>query len=386
MHYDFDAPIDRRGTGSIKHDFLLEKGMPADILPMWVADMDFAAPPEVLDELQQAVSRGVFGYTKPKCSYYNAVLDWFGSRYGYRAEADDIVQTPGVVCALAESVRAFTDPGAAVMVQPPVYYPFYDVILRNNRKLVTNPLLYSNGRYSIDFQDFERKATEQDVRMFILCSPHNPVGRVWTRSELERLGEVCQRLGVLVVADEIHCDFAWPNHPHTCFGLLDDEAVIATAPSKTFNLAGLQVANVFVKNSGLRSKLCAEAGRNGLGQPNLLGLLACQSSYSKGGQWLDALRSYLLDNIALLRQFLTERLPRIKLVEPEGTYLAWLDFTDFGLSQASIDRRLRDGAKLWLNSGTMFGPEGQGFQRINIACSRSVLREALTRLEKEFAG
>ena len=384
MKYDFDSVINRYGTNSLKYDFAREKGKPDSVLPMWVADMDFPAPPEVLEDIQKAVSHGIFGYTEPKDSYYDAVADWFRSRFGYHVTRREIVKTPGVVFALAQAVRAFTAPGDSVMIQTPAYYPFFDIISDNGRKLVTNTLQYGDGKYSIDFEDFEEKIIKYGVKLFILCSPHNPVGRVWTRTELERLNEICVQNNVIVVSDEIHCDFVWQGHTHTCFGLINENAVIATSPSKTFNLAGLQVSNIFVKNTDLRGKLKAEINRSGYSQLNTLGLAACQSAYSKGAAWLDELKIYLADNIRLTREFLASRLSIIKMTEPESTYLVWLDFSGYGLAQDELDRRITDGAKLWLDSGTMFGADGKGFERINIACPRTTLYSALYKLEDEF--
>ncbi|MDR3091870.1 MAG: pyridoxal phosphate-dependent aminotransferase [Clostridiales bacterium] len=384
MSYDFDRIIDRTGTDSLKYDFAKERGLPEGLLPMWVADMDFPAPPEVTEDIEKAVKHGIFGYTEPKESYYGAVINWFAGRFGYAPARREIVKAPGVVFALAQAVRALTQPGDAVMIQTPVYYPFYEIIRDNGRELVTNPLTYINGSYFMDFEDFERKAEERGVRLFILCSPHNPVGRVWERAELERLGDICRRRGVTVVSDEIHCDFVWTGHKHTCFGLIDENAVIATAPSKTFNLAGLQASNIFVKNADTRRKITDEINRSGYSQLNTLGLAACESAYRRGGPWLDALKVYLEGNIRAAEEFLAENLPKIRLVRPQGTYLLWLDFSEYGLSQAELDRRVVEGARLWLDSGTMFGPEGAGFQRVNIACPRAVLEEALDKLKKAF--
>ena len=384
MMYDFDAVINRYGTNCLKYDFARERGKPENLLPMWVADMDFPAPPEVLADIQKAVAHGIFGYTEPKDDYYDAVTHWFSSRFGYHAKRHEVVKAPGVVFALAQTVRAFTEPGEAVMIQTPVYYPFFEIVRCNGRNLVVNPLIYDNGRYYIDFEDFERKIADFGVKLFIFCSPHNPVGRVWTREELDRLNGICLKHGVIVVSDEIHCDFVWPGHTHTCFGLLNENAVVATAPSKTFNLAGLLVSNIFVKNADLRNRLKAEIGRSGHGQLNTLGLTACRSSYVNGGEWLEELKAYIVENIWITREFLATRIPKIRLVEPEGTYLLWLDFSEYELTQDELDRRVTEGAKLWLNNGTMFGVDGKGFQRINIACPRATLVNALGRLEKEF--
>ena len=385
MKPDFDTILNRRGTNSIKYDFAAERGMPGGVLPMWVADMDFPAPGEVLADMQKTVAHGIFGYSEPKEGYYHAVTEWFAARFGYTATPHEVVKSPGLVYGLAQAVRAFTAPGEAVLVQTPVYYPFYGVVRDNGRQVVENPLVYADGRYGIDFEDFERKIVARRVKLFLLCSPHNPVGRVWTRGELERMSDICQKHGVTVVSDEIHCDFVWSGHRHTCFGLIDERAVIATAPSKTFNLAGLQVSNIFVKNEELRTKLRAEIGRSGYSQLNTLGLVACRSAYTHGGPWLEALKDYLEENIRLVREFLAEKLPRVKLVAPQAMYLLWLDFSAYGLAQAELDRRMTRRAGLWLNSGTMFGPGGEGFQRINVACPRSTVAEALERLGKEFA-
>lgn len=384
MSYEFDAVINRRGTNSLKWDFCSERGKPADLLPMWVADMDFPAPPEVLEAINKAVSHGIFGYTDVKQAYYDALSNWISRRYSFSFEKCDVLKTPGVVFALALAVKAFTEIGDGVLIQTPVYYPFYEVICDNNRKVVANPLIYQNGTYSIDFADFERKIIETDVTLFVLCSPHNPIGRVWTRAELARLNTICKAHGVQVVSDEIHCDFVWDGHEHTCFGLLDENAIIATAPSKTFNLAGLQVANILIKNANRRGKMKRELDKSGYSQLSTLGLVAAQSAYESGAQWLAELKAYLAENIRYTKEFIATNLPKIKLVETQGTYLLWMDFSAYGLSQADLDLRVTNGAKLWLDGGTMFGEDGEGFQRMNIACPRSILTQALSQLRHEF--
>jgi cystathionine beta-lyase len=384
MKYDFDTIIDRRGTNCIKYDFARERGKPEGLLPMWVADMDFPSPPEVLEDLQKVISHGIFGYTEVKEDYYKAVSDWFGSRFNFQVTRRDIIKAPGVVFALAQAVRAFTEPGDHVIIQTPVYYPFFDVVKSNGRSLVINPLKYEDGKYCIDTEDFENKIKDNNVKLFILCSPHNPAGRVWTREELEKLNDICVRNGVIIVSDEIHCDFIWPGHEHTCFGVLNEDAVIITAPTKTFNLAGLHVSNVFIKKPELREKLRAEIARSGYSQLNTLGLAAGMSAYTKGAPWLKALNVYLLENISIFKEYLQQKIPKIKLVEPQATYLLWLDFSAYGLPQDELNRRITENAKLWLNDGIMFGENGKGFQRINIACPKAVVLEALGRLEKEF--
>ncbi len=386
MAYDFYTIIDRRGTNSLKYDFADERDMPAGLLPMWVADMDFPAPPEVLEDLHKAVAHGVFGYTDVKRDYYEALSGWFASRYRFRFEKDDCIKTPGVVFALALAVKAFTGPGDGVLIQTPVYYPFYEVIRDNGRRLIANPLRYEGGAYSIDFGDFEEKIIAGGVKLFLLCSPHNPVGRVWTEAELTGMRDICQRHGVLVLSDEIHCDFVWEGHAHTCFGTLCEDCIVATAPSKTFNLAGLQIANIIIKNPDLRRKMRAELDKTGYSQLGALGLAACQSAYTRGAEWLCALKAHLQENIGFAAAFLKEKLPEARLVPPQGTYLLWLDFSAYGLPQAELDRCIIRGARLWLDSGTMFGAEGEGFQRMNIACPRATLAEALERLSAVFTA
>jgi len=384
MKYDFDRITDRRGTDSLKYDFAKERGKPDGLLSMWVADMDFPAPPEVLADISKVTEHGIFGYTEAKNDYYEAVLNWFKERFNYTASRREIVKTPGVVFALAMAVRAFTNPDDSIMFQTPVYYPFYEVVLDNKRKLVKNPLVYKDGKYSIDFGDFERKLAENNVKMFILCSPHNPVGRVWRHEELASVHEICGRYGVIVVSDEIHCDFTFGNHTHTVFGHFDENAVICTAPSKTFNLAGLQAANIFIKNSELRRKFKDEITRSGYSQLNTIGLAACKSAYLNGGEWLAELKGYLAGNIETVREFLAEKLPSIALVPTEGTYLIWLDCKKLELTQEELDRLVTHKAKLWLDGGTMFGDEGRGFLRVNIACPRETVRTMLSRLEETF--
>jgi cystathionine beta-lyase len=384
VKYDFDTVIDRRNTNSLKYDFAKERGKSDGLLPMWVADMDFPAPPEVLADLHKVVEHGIFGYTEVKDDYYDALTAWFSSRYGFSFERRDVVKTPGVVFALALAVRAFTEPGGSVLIQTPVYYPFYEVIRDNGRKIIENPLQLCGGRYEIDFNDFERKIKENAVKLFILCSPHNPVGRVWTLKELTRIRDICDKYGVLVIADEIHCDFVWEGFTHTCFGTLTDNCVVATAPSKTFNSAGLHAANVIIKNPVFRAKFKSEISNVGLSQLNVMGLTACQSAYAKGGEWLAELKAYIKENIKLVDTYLKENLPKIKLMKPEGTYLLWLDFREYGLTQEELQHKIEDSANLWLDSGTMFGTSGNGFWRINIACPKATILEALKRLESAF--
>ncbi len=386
MPFNFDEMIDRRETDSLKYDFAVRRNKPADILPLWVADMDFKVPPAVIEALTTRAQHGIFGYTDGRDAYYSAVQNWFSKHFNWDTQTEWTVKTPGVVFAVSTAVRAFTERGDAVLIQPPVYYPFTEAIQVNERKLVKNELVYRDGRYSIDFEDFERKIIENQVKLFILCSPHNPVGRVWTREELTQLGEICLKHNVLVVSDEIHADFTYPGHSHTVFASLDTRfaanSITCTAPSKTFNLASLQISNIFIPQRELRRQFKQELTRVGYSQPNVMGLDACRAAYEHGGPWLDELRTYLLQNLLFAREYIAQHIPGVRLVEPEGTYLIWLDFRSLGLSGKMLDDLIVYKAGLWLDAGEMFGDGGEGFQRVNIACPRATLEEALRRLAR----
>ena len=386
MSYNFDEVIDRKGTNSLKYDFAAERGKPEGILPFWVADMDFRTPPAVRDALVNSIQHGIFGYSESKKDYFNSIYNWFKTRFNWEVEEEWLVKTPGIVYAIATAIRALTNENDAVIIQQPVYYPFSECILENNRLLINNPLVYKNGAYEIDFDDFEQKVIKNNVKLFILCSPHNPVGRVWTKDELIRMGDICVRNGVFVVSDEIHGDFTYEENEHLVFASLKpqylDNSIICTSPSKTFNLAGLQVSNIFIGNKDIRNKFKDEIRRSGYSQVNTMGLVACQAAYSQGAQWLDQLKEYLSGNIDFVRRFLKDRLPQVKLVEPQGTYLIWLDFQALKLSEEELEDIVINKANLWLDRGNMFGGEGEGFQRINIACPKSILKKAFKQLEK----
>ncbi len=388
MDFDFDRAVDRRGTGCIKYDFAVERGYPADVLPLWVADMDFPAPDCVTKALEARVRHGIFGYSDTKDGYFEAVQSWFARRHGLTLEKEWLIKTPGVVYALAASVRALTEPGDRVVIQTPVYYPFYNVVRVNGRELAENPLIYRDGRYTVDFADLEEKL--RSSRLLILCSPHNPVCRVWTREELKTVGALCRKYGVTVVSDEIHCDFAFPEHPHTPFlsacPEMAENTVVCTAPSKTFNLAGLQISNLFVPGEALREKLKAEMERTGYSQPNCLGTVACQAAYEGGEEWLDACKAYMRGNLDFVRAYLAEKLPRIHLVEPEGTYFAWLDCSGLGLTEEALNEAIIQKAKLWLDAGGIFGAAAAQFQRMVLACPRETVRRALERLHSALGA
>lgn len=386
MQYDFDRIIDRKDTDSIKYDLAKERGKPEGILPLWVADMDFTAPACVIDALVNKSRHGIFGYSETRDDYYETLRDWFLKQFNWNVQPDWIVKTPGVVFAIYAAIRALTDEGDAVLIQQPVYSPFSSAVLVNRRKLVISQLVYSQGKYTIDFSDFEHKIIRNNVKLFILCSPHNPVGRVWTGEELVRLGEICLRYGVIVVSDEIHADFTYPGHRHLVFADVRPEfseiTVTCTAPTKTFNLAGLQISNIFIENMNIRRRFIKEISKTGYSHPNIMGIVACRAAYAGGSEWLIELKEYLSGNLDLLRNFLKQKLPQIKLVEPEGTYLAWLDFSALGIKDSELENLIVNHARLWLDSGTKFGSGGEGFQRINIACPRSILKKALDQLEQ----
>jgi len=388
MTYDFDRIIDRTNTDSLKYDFAKRRGMPEDILPLWVADMDFATPPEVSEALIERCNHGIFGYSEGRDDYFDAVYNWYNNNYGWEVRREWLVKTPGVVYAATQAIHAYTSPGEGVIIQEPVYYPFRESIEVNNRQLVVNELVYKNGVYTIDFEDFEQKIVHGNVKLFILCSPHNPVGRVWTEKELVTLGNICLKHGVLVVADEIHSDFIYPGHEHIVFANLKEEfekiTMTCTSPSKTFNLAALQLSNVFIADRG-RRKLFREAmTRSGYSQPNVMGLISCNAAYSHGQQWLKELKLYLKSNLEFFKDTLEKHVPEAKIIEPEGTYLVWVDFSGVpvfkGMDSRAMDQFMVRKANLWLDGGTMFGAGGEGFQRFNIACPRATLEKATRQL------
>ncbi len=385
MPVDFDTVPNRRGTNCFKYDFAREMGMPEDVLPLWVADMDFPTAPAVLKRLHALAEHGIFGYTGVKDAYFSAVHNWYAQRFSWETQRSWLVTTPGVVFAIAIAIRAFTQKGDAILIQQPVYYPFANKVTENDRQLVVNPLVLKNGRYEMDFADMERKIVDYHVKMLLLCSPHNPVGRVWTKEELLRVGEICQKHGVLVVSDEIHADFTYAGHTHRVFASVKSEfadfTITCTAPSKTFNLAGLQNSNIFIPNRQLRHAYKKELSACGCGGTNCMGMAACQAAYEAGADWLEQLKQYLAGNLAYIRQFLREKLPDIALIEPEGTYLVWLDLRKLGLTEQQQRQLIVQDAKLWLDTGTLFGQGGEGFERINIACPRTTIEQAMQRLE-----
>lgn len=388
MDRNFNQIINRHNTNSLKYDFMSTHNKPEDTLPMWVADMDFQAPIAVSRRLEEISHFGIYGYSDNRSTYFDAVLSWYHKNFNWHAKAEWILRTPGVVFAIVAAIRGLTVEGDSVMIQQPVYYPFAQVVKENKRNLVNSPLVLENGRYHMDLADFEAKITAHHVKLFVLCSPHNPVGRVWTLEELEAVGEICLRHHVIIVSDEIHSDFTTPGHPHTIFASICDafaeNSIICTSPSKTFNLAGLQVSNIFIPNRILRAKVTAAIAATGYDEINIFALGACEAVYREGQEWLDNLRKYLTDNLHYVYMYLEKYLPQIQVIEPEGTYLVWLDCRGLGLSDKERVAAIEEKGKLWLDTGTMFGEEGSGFERINIACPRATLEDALKRLRKAF--
>ena len=389
MSYDFDKVIDRSGTKSLKYDFATARGRKEGLISMWVADMDFPTAPKVLESLRDSVNHGIFGYTETDDAYYESVAGWYRKHFNWDTKKEWLIKTPGVVFALAIAIRTFTKENDGVLIQQPVYYPFSEVIVDNNRKLVNSPLKLKGDRYEIDFEDFERKIVEENVKLFILCSPHNPVGRVWEEWELRKIGEICLMHDVIIASDEIHSDFVWEGNRHTVFASLDpsfaDRCITCTAPSKTFNLAGLQASNIFISNEKMRLAFKKGLAATGYSQLNTMGIFAAEAAYTHGEEWLKELKAYLQGNIDFFAEFLRKELPMLHLIKTEGTYLLWVDFRDLNLNEKELKDLVENKAGLWLDSGSMFGKDGEGFERFNIACPRSIIEKALTSLKKAIS-
>lgn len=383
---DFDTVTDRKNTCCLKYDFATQRKMPEDLLPLWVADMDFKVSSYIQEAIWKQTEHGIFGYSEVQNEYFEVVKQWMSRHYDWQVERRWLLKTPGIVYALAMAVQAFTKEGDGVMIQQPVYYPFSEVIEDNGRKIISNTLVQDeNGRYVIDYEDFEEKIVSEKIKLFLLCNPHNPVGRVWSEEELIRLGDICYKHHVIVVSDEIHADFVFKGKHHVFANLKEkykEIAIVATSPSKTFNIAGLQVSNIFIPNPELKSKFRKRIDASGYSQLNVMGLVATKAAYEYGDEWYEAMLQYVGENIAYTKRFVEEKIPGVKLVETEGTYLLWLDFRELKLSEEELEDLIIKKAKLWLDSGKIFGAAGKGFQRINVACPRKTLEEALTRLEK----
>ncbi|MDR0400675.1 MAG: pyridoxal phosphate-dependent aminotransferase [Treponema sp.] len=390
--YDFTTRIDRTGTGSDKWDSMrrLSPDLGRDIVPLSVADMEFKMAPEITRGLQDFLNGLVLGYTGPTERYYDAVRFWMRDRHGWDIKDEWIVLTNGVVAGFFSAVKAFTAPGEGVILMPPVYYPFFMAAERNNRRTAASNLVFKNGRYEIDFDDLEEKARDPNNRVLLFCSPHNPVGRVWEAGELKRVGDICLRHGVTIISDEIHFDLIMPGFTHTLFAVLGEEyaqnMVVCTAPSKTFNLAGMRSSNIIIPNRELRKKYLEEISQN-LGAPalNTLGYRACEIAYTRCGDWLAELITVLDGNRRLVEEFISRRIPRIKVCPLEGTYLQWWDCRELGMDYRELETFMINEARLFLDEGYIFGENGRGYERINLACPAAVLEESLERLAGALA-
>lgn len=382
MKYNFDEIIPRRGTNSYKWDSAGD----ADILPMWVADMDFRTAPPVVEALRKRAEHGIFGYVRVPDAYYAAVTNWFARRHDWQIEKGWIIYTTGVVPALSAVIKALTVPGDKVMVQTPVYNCFFSSIRNNGCGMIANPLIYRNGTYQIDFADLEQKAADPSVKVLLLCNPHNPAGRVWTKQELTRIGDICIRNNVWVVADEIHCELVFPGHIYIPFASISQEflmhSVTCTSPSKAFNLAGLQIANIISADTDIRMKIDKAINVNEVCDVNPFGVEALMAAYNDSEEWLEELKQYLFANYNYLRAYFAECLPEFPVSMLEGTYLVWADCSVLNQSSDETVKTLLEKEKLWVNEGGLYGEAGEGFIRINIACPRQQLIEGLNRLRR----
>jgi cysteine-S-conjugate beta-lyase len=389
MRYDFDTVLDRRNTHSLKWDQCGTAFGLDDVIPMWVADMDFAAPPAVVEAVQRRAGHGAYGYASLPESFWQSVVGWLRRRHGWDVDRRWLARAPGVVPAISLCVSAYTQPGDGIVVQTPVYYPFFRAVEANGRRLIRNPLVSDGHTYRMDLADLERKI-DATTRMLILCSPHNPVGRVWTREELERLGDLCVRRNLVVLSDEIHMDLTLGGRRHVPLAsiseALADRTVTCVAPSKTFNLAGLCMSIVVASNAALRARYEAQFDAAGLVIGSLFGAVALEVAYREGDEWLDELLAYLEGNVDIVERFLTERVPGVRLVRPEGTYLALLDCRALGMPQKQLDDFFLRQAGVYFDSGPWFGAELAGFERINLACPRTTLARALERIERAVGG
>jgi len=378
MKYDFDKTIDRRATNSYKWD-----SAPEGVLPMWVADMDFRTAPAIIDALQKRVAHGIFGYTRVPDAYYGAVTSWFSRRHGWDIDREWIIYTSGVVPAVSAVIKALTVPGDKVIVQTPVYNCFFSSIRNNGCEIVSNPLRRTADTYEMDFDALERCAADPRAKVMLLCNPHNPAGRVWTPDELTRLGNICLRNGVTVVADEIHCELVYQGFKYTPFASLSDaflhRSVTCVSPSKAFNIAGLQIANIVAFDNDLRSRIDKAININEVCDVNPFGVAATIAAYNEGEEWLNQLVDYLHGNYEAMAEFCRRELPEFPITRLEGTYLVWMDCSSLGMPSDALEHALLDDARLWLNAGTMYGAEGEGYMRWNIACPRSVMLDGLNR-------
>ena len=385
MKYNFDQIIDRHNTNSLKFDFAIQRKRPQDAIPLWVADMDFQTLDEVKDALVKKSNHGIFGYSEPTDRYFNALNSWFKKHHNWDIDTSKVVLTCGVVFAIAATIRALTKENDAVLICQPVYYPFEETIKVNNRKLIVSELVNVDGHYGVDFKDFEQKIVDNDVKIFLLCNPHNPVGRVWTREELEKIGNICLKHNVFVISDEIHSDFICEGHKHTVFATISKEfeqnSIVCTAPTKTFNLAGLHISNIYIPNDSIRRKYKLEMDKIGYSQSNIMGIIACQAAYENGDEWLKELKAYLKSNYFFVKEYINNNIPKLTVIEPEGTYLIWVDCRRLNLTDRELKELINFKAKVWVDDGYVFGHGGSGYIRLNIACPKETLRRALENIK-----
>jgi cystathionine beta-lyase len=381
MKHNFDEIIPRRNSNSYKWDSATDP----DVLPMWIADMDFRTAPAVISAFERRAQHGIFGYTKVPAAYFDAVTGWFERRHGFSIQKDQILFTSGVVPALSAIIKALTNPKDKVIVQTPVYNCFFSSIRNNECEIVSNDLIYKDGRYFVDYKDLEEKASDPKAKLLLLCSPHNPAGKVWTREELLRIGEICLRNNVVVVSDEIHCDLVYPGHTHIPFGSISEDflnnSVTCTAPGKTFNLAGIQVANIIARDEDIRRKIDKALNINEVCEINAFAVEAVIAAYNDGESWLEDLKKYLYENYLYLESFFEQNLPQLKVLPLEATYLVWVDCSALEIRSENIAKKLLDKGKVWINEGTIYGNSGEGFIRINIATQRENLIKGLERIK-----
>ena len=383
---DFDCCIQRKGTNCLKYDFALRRGMPEDVLPFWVADMDFATSSYIQDALVKRAMHPIFGYSETDEEYFNAVAGWMKRHHEWEVQRSWLIKTPGVIFAVAMAIKAYTKPGDKVLIQRPLYYPFAETIVANNRVAISNSLyLGDDNRYHIDYEDFEKKIADNNIKLFLLCNPHNPSGRDFSKEELTKIGDICLEHNVIVVSDEIHNDFVFKGK-HTVFASIkkeyEDICIVCTSASKTFNIATMLVSNIFIPNRDLKKRFKKEVEAAGISQLNIMGLLATQAAYEDGEVWYEAMYSYVKSNIEYVREYVRNKLPGVNAVDGEGTYLLWLDFRGTGIGSDEINKRIVADARLWLDRGEIFGEEGEGFQRINVATPRKNVTECLERIKK----
>ncbi len=386
MRYDFDEVIDRNNTGSLKWDFYGRYFKEADVLPMWVADMDFRAPEPVIEAVQKVAGFGLYGYTEETETYHEAVVGWLKRRHGFNVEKNWLHYSPGVVPALHWIIQRFNRPGDKVIVQTPVYHPFFEAVETAGCHLVNNPLVEVDKTYRMDFADLEEKAADERAKMIILCSPHNPVGRVWSEHELSELGRICLKHRVLVVSDEIHGDLLLNGHKLIPFASISEElamhSITCYAPTKTFNLAGLQISNIIIPNPAIAAEFKIAMENNHVSRPNIFALAAAEAAYRHGDEWLDQLLAYVEKNQALVRDYISTNIPELKVTPAEATYLAWIDCRGLGLTAEELEIFMEKKCGLALSQGYIFGAGGEGFVRMNLGCPRSVVKEALNKLHR----